>query len=360
MKLKTDTLIILIPGFPANEADSSCLPAQQALVRSLNALFPALQVKLIAFQYPFRDDVYRWHGNEVLPLNGQNRGRIHRLLTWLRAWRTFRKIKRKQTVTGILSCWLGECALVGQLLAKRYRLPHLTWLLGQDALPGNRFARLLHPRAVTLAAISDQLAENYFRTYGVRPAHVIPNGIDPSVFGEMLMPRDIDILGAGSLISLKQYDIFIDIVVAIKKQRPQLRVVLCGDGPQKEELQGMIRQYQLHDTVLLTGELKHEEILRHMQRSRVFLHPSSYEGFSGACLEALYAGAEVVSFLQPMHAWIRKWHVVPDVASAVITIEQLLLQVPADHGPVLPFHMHDSARGLMEVFGYQPANSLHR
>jgi glycosyltransferase involved in cell wall biosynthesis len=359
MKLKTDTLIILIPGFPTDEADSSCLPAQQSLVRSLNALFPALQVKVIAFQYPFRDDRYWWHGNEVLPLNGQNRPGIHRVLTWLKAWRLFRKIKSKLTVVGILSCWLGECALVGQLLAKKYQLPHLIWLLGQDALPGNRYARLLHPPAATLAAISDQLAKNYFSTYSVKPAHVIPNAIDPTVFSETQVTRDIDILGAGSLISLKQYDIFIDIVAAIKTQRPKLRVVLCGDGPQKQELQEKIRQYQLRDTVLLTGELKHDEILRHMQRSRVFLHPSSYEGFSGACLEALYAGAQVVSFLQPMHAWIRKWHVVPDAASAVSTIEQLLLQLPADHGPVLPFHMHDSARRVMEVLGYEPANSLH-
>ena len=49
-----------------------------------------------------------------------------------------------------------------------------------------------------------------------------------------------------------------------------------------------------------------------MQRTKIFLHTSSYEGFSGACLEALYAGAHVISFCEPMKQKIDHWHIVKD------------------------------------------------
>ena len=34
------TLVILTPGFPSNEADTTCLPMQQNLVRSLKLMYP--------------------------------------------------------------------------------------------------------------------------------------------------------------------------------------------------------------------------------------------------------------------------------------------------------------------------------
>jgi hypothetical protein len=61
--------------------------------------------------------------------------------------------------------------------------------------------------------------------------------------------------------------------------------------------------------ISLTGEMDHSTVLALMQRSKLMLHTSSYEGFSGACLEALYAGAHVISFFSPQDAWIRHWHI---------------------------------------------------
>jgi len=44
--------------------------------------------------------------------------------------------------------------------------------------------------------------------------------------------------------------------------------------------------------------LAHPELLEWMQRGKVFLHPSSYEGFGIVCIEALCSGAEVISFVK--------------------------------------------------------------
>jgi glycosyltransferase involved in cell wall biosynthesis len=51
--------------------------------------------------------------------------------------------------------------------------------------------------------------------------HVIPPGIDEREFPRPNSTKDIDIVAAGSLIPLKQYHIFIEVVAELKKPCPQ-------------------------------------------------------------------------------------------------------------------------------------------
>jgi glycosyltransferase involved in cell wall biosynthesis len=147
---------------------------------------------------------------------------------------------------------------------------------------------------------------------------------------------------------------FIAAVGALKGKHPSVKAILCGAGPLLHELKRQAQQLGLENNITFTGEITHEETLKHMQRSRVFFHPSSYEGFSGACLEALYAGAHVVSFFAPMHAWIRHWHVVENQDEAIEKIDALLRLPAGDNDPVLPYRIEDSAREMLRLFGHTP------
>jgi glycosyltransferase involved in cell wall biosynthesis len=86
--------------------------------------------------------------------------------------------------------------------------------------------------------------------------------------------------------------------------------MIIGGGPEKERLQDFIVKYGLQQNVTLTGQLPYYDVLKLMQRSKILLHPSSYEGFSGVCQEALCAGAQVVSFCRAMNYEIENWHIV--------------------------------------------------
>lgn len=55
-------LLILSPGFPESEADTTCLPPQQVFVRALKAEYPELHIIVLSFQYPFFAAEYDWHG----------------------------------------------------------------------------------------------------------------------------------------------------------------------------------------------------------------------------------------------------------------------------------------------------------
>src|ERR1700712_3461860 len=178
MDRKNKTLIILIPGFPASEEDSTCLPFPQAFIKHLKLLDPELNIRVIAFQYPYFKAIYQWHGIEVHAYNGRNRGGIRRLLLWWRINRSMAKLFHAEDIIGVLSFWMGEAALLAKYAANKYVVQSFTWLMGQDARKYNRYVSFIRPKQKSLIALSDFLADEFFRNYKIMPTHTIPPGID--------------------------------------------------------------------------------------------------------------------------------------------------------------------------------------
>jgi glycosyltransferase involved in cell wall biosynthesis len=345
-----ETLIILSPGFPVNEADSTCLPPQQVFLRALKQNYPDLKIIVIAFEYPFIRRHYHWFGVQVIALGGKNKSGLLRRLNWLRAWHALNKLNKQHLVIGLLSFWFDECAFIAHHFAKRNKLKHYSWLLGQDARPGNRYFKLIKPKGDELIALSDAVQKEVYKNYSILPAHVITGGIDTSLFSNAPCPRDIDILGVGSLIPLKQYGVFIDAIKFISQYIPQVRAVICGKGPEKEKLLQQIKDYGLENNIVLRYEVPHTEALALMQRSKVFLHPSEYEGFGAVLFEALYAGAQVVSFVKPMDQKMEHHHVVGNTEEMQHKVLELLMNEHPDHNPVLPYPIADVAAKIMTLF----------
>jgi len=354
-KNKLKTLVILTPGFPANEADSTCIPPQQIFVKALKEARPELNIIILTFQYPFFSGEYTWHGMKVISFGGENKGRAFRLFTGLRVWRTLRKLNEDHQLIGLLSFWFGKCALIASGFARRHQLTNYCWILGQDAKAGNKYFNRIRPAGGSLIALSDFIAAEFSRNYGVRPEHLVPVGIEASLFGAADGVRDIDIIGAGNLIPLKQYGIFLEIIHALKTARPDIRAVICGDGPEMKKLDSRIKELELENNVLLKGRLPHPEVLLLMQRSKLFMHTSCYEGFGAVCLEALYAGAQVVSFVKPMQAAIQNWHIAAGTAEMVNILNTLLHDAHLKHEPVLPFPIQENVKKMMRLFDQSDA-----
>lgn len=347
---KVKTLVIITPGFPENEADSTCVPPQQVFVKALKEVSPQLNVVVLSLQYPFHSNEYYWHGIKVIPFGGGDKGKLFRLFTGLRVYLALRKLAAAYELTGLLSFWFGKCAHVANGFAKRYGLPHYSWILGQDAKPGNKYFNKIKPDGGSLIALSDFIVREFNKNYGVLPQHIVPVGIDPGLFCPADTERDIDILGAGSLIPLKQYHIFLEVIRSLKEFHPNIKAAICGDGPEMKLLHTMVIIMGLEDNITLMGRLSHQEVLAQMQRCKVFLHPSNYEGFGAVCLEALYAGARVVSFVRPMNKAIRNWHIADDQEHMIQLSHNILKCPDLGHQPVMPFSIHENARKILKLY----------
>jgi len=350
MNRNEKTLIILTPGFPKDEADSTCLPMQQQLVTALNQINPSLNIIILSFQYPYHTEEYNWFGKKVIPFNGRNKGGLSRLSLRRKINAALKKIHNDTPITGLLSFWYGECALIGHRFAETNRLKHFCWILGQDAKKENKYPRRIAIGPGELIALSDFLQTEFQKNHGIKPALLVPAGVDTKQFDTNKKERDIDILGAGSLIPLKQHEIFIEIVAGIKKKLPRIKAVLLGNGPEKEKLQALITKSGLETTITMTGEVSYKEVLQFMQRSKLLLHPSSYEGFSGVCLEALYAGAHVVSFCQAMNSEIEHWHIAGSKEQMKQDAFEILENPGTSYEKVLFWDLDQVAKKILQLF----------
>ena len=115
-------------------------------------------------------------------------------------------------------------------------------------------------------------------------------GIIPDDFPPLNNERDIDILGVGGLIPLKNYQLFIRLIKSILPDFPNLKAVIIGEGKERKIIEQMIEEWNLSEHISLTGMLPRHEVLNYMNRSRIFLHPSTYESFGFVFSEALYSG----------------------------------------------------------------------
>src|SRR5687768_13415821 len=126
------SLVILTPGFPSSESDSTCLPMQQQFVRSLQEANPDLNVFVLSLQYPYHSKTYKWFDATVFSFNGQNKGGIARLVLRQKVYKTLKSIKAANNIIGLLSFWYGECAYIGSRFGNKHGIRHRCWLLGQD------------------------------------------------------------------------------------------------------------------------------------------------------------------------------------------------------------------------------------
>ena len=344
------TLVILTPAFPANESETVWVQSKQLFVRKLKENFPSLKIIILSFNYPYHTREYLWRGIRVIGFNGMHTRKLKRLLLWMRVWRKLKSIKKQENISGILSFWCGECALVGNRFAKRNAIKHFCWISGMDAKKENKLVKLIRPQPNELIAMSAFLVNEFNKNHLIKPQHTIPIGIDASEFAEVSAKRDIDILGVGTFNAFKQYDVFIHIVKELSMTFPSIKAIICGEGTEKTRLEELIKNLKLENNITLTGLVTHGEVLQYMQRARVFIHPSLYEGFGAVCIEALYAGAYVISFCDPMQIQINRWQIAKTKEDMKAKALEILNNPFPDHKPILLYSMNDSVKAIMDLF----------
>jgi len=139
---------------------------------------------------------------------------------------------------------------------------------------------------------------------GVRGVQVVPNGIDFESIDRIKAARkQSDIIYVGRLVAHKNVDLLIRAVSLASNEVPDIKAIIIGDGPEMEKLRALTRDLGLERNVEFTGFLEsYDEAVALMKSSRVFVLPSSREGFGMAALEANACGLPVVTVNHRMNA----------------------------------------------------------
>jgi 1,2-diacylglycerol 3-alpha-glucosyltransferase len=299
-------IAILTPGFAVDEGDTNCIPALQDFLIGLANQAPGLHLTVFSLRYPHLREPYGWHGIEVFPAGGRQLRFPAVVPSWVRLASRFARVKRQKPVHLIHSFWLGECAMLGQMLSRRYGVPHVVTLMGQEVAGYNPYARLLRSRRTTFVAVSEFQRGELLKHHARDVHEVIPWGI-ADIDTTRPVARDIDVLGVGSLTDVKDFGTFLDVVSLVRYAKPGLVCRIVGDGPNRAQLECKARALGLTEAVRFEGRLSREQVFERMRRSRVLLHASRFESFGLVFAEALACSARIVSrpvgFAEPGPSW---------------------------------------------------------
>jgi glycosyltransferase involved in cell wall biosynthesis len=103
------------------------------------------------------------------------------------------------------------------------------------------------------------------------------------------------IVGCGRLHRQKGFDLLIEAFADLNDARA--RLVILGEGPEREALETLVRSRGVADRVLMPGFESHPE--KWFAQATLFVLPSRWEGFGHVLVEALTAGVPVVSAWAP-------------------------------------------------------------
>ena len=152
---------------------------------------------------------------------------------------------------------------------------------------------------------------NYFKKvisgWGVAPEKikVVYNAIDQKKYQIDLTPAEVRkklgfkendrlILTIARLAAWKGIDRVLEILPAIKKEIPEVKYLVAGQGYFLEKLKSLAKENNLEEAVIFLGLVRQEDIPLFLKAAEVLVLYSGYEGMSHVLLECLAASVPAV------------------------------------------------------------------
>ncbi|MDD5086688.1 MAG: glycosyltransferase, partial [Candidatus Nanoarchaeia archaeon] len=125
---------------------------------------------------------------------------------------------------------------------------------------------------------------------------VVENWVDNEEIESIRKLRqNFDVIYAGRFMKHKNVDLIVNSIYILKKKFPDIRVILIGDGPEKEKIIQLIKELGLQKNIETRNFMLREKIYEYMKSSKSFILPSVIEGFGIIVIEANACGLPVVT-----------------------------------------------------------------
>ncbi len=202
----------------------------------------------------------------------------------------------------------------GYVLSKLFHLPNVLAIHGGDIFdpskslsPHNtpilkQTVKYMLNKADCVVAQSTDTRKNAYDYYNIkRPIEIIPLGIKKPVFIKKSREDfnfgndEMIFCTVGRLVKRKNIEDTLDILSEIRNNH-KFKFIIMGDGPERENLYELAKQYNISDNVLMMGNVSDELKFQLISLSDIFLSTALHEGFGLVFLEAMDAGIPVISY----------------------------------------------------------------
>lgn len=207
-----------------------------------------------------------------------------------------------------ISIKLKKLLMDFQLFITWYEVWRNYWFdyLGMKGIFGYITETLASKLTSSNIAISDKVKSDLVKLLNISEdkVKVIYNGVD--FYGIQKIEKaeeESDIIYVGRLVPHKNIDILLKAIAEVKKHIPRIRVNIIGNGPLMPYLKNLSRELNIVENVNFYGFIENEtKIYSIMKASKIFILPSTREGFPNVLLEANSCGLPVITVKHRMNA----------------------------------------------------------
>ena len=195
----------------------------------------------------------------------------------------------------ILSLVIARMAGIPRLMTNHSLMGNV--LRKRPVLIATRLSLKLANAVIAVSSAVEQESKSLFKGALYR----IPNGIDLRSPNGKAQSIAIDVKGKIAITTVsrmtkrKGVQELIPIAVKLLKKYDNLLFLMVGDGPLREELENKIKELNLSQNFLFTGEVSRETVFNLLDKTDIFVLPSRQEAFGVVILEAFLKKVSVVA-----------------------------------------------------------------
>ena len=214
----------------------------------------------------------------------------------------YKKILKEEGKPDILHAHF--CFLQGYFAAtlkEKYNIPlviteHSSELINEFDVSRTKYFSYAYNNADKIIAVGTALQRKIKERFG-SDSIVVPNIVSLQEFSykEKSYSKEncFPYIAVGSAIYGKGFDIVLKAFA--KLNEPKARLIIVGDGAEREKLEHLARHLGIYNQVDFKGLLSRAEIAPLIQQSNVFILTSRYETFGIVYIEAMATGTPVIA-----------------------------------------------------------------
>lgn len=177
--------------------------------------------------------------------------------------------------------------------AKTITWEHANYFNNWDSRVFPCFRRFAAKHSGALVVLTDKDKKNYQDNIRTKtPIYAISNPVNRHDFVYDVHSKTI--LSAGLLLPIKGYEKAIQVARKVFDVCQDWKWIICGEGPERNYLEQLIKEYNLQEKMILKGTVQNME--EQYQRASMFVMTSQMEGLPMVLLEAKSWGLPLVSF----------------------------------------------------------------
>jgi glycosyltransferase involved in cell wall biosynthesis len=195
--------------------------------------------------------------------------------------------------------------LAGVLVSRMRKLCLITRVSGFDPIPTLNFIQrwfliTIFRRSDLIVSINSDFMEREIRYICPESSVVVlPHGIDLEAREKPKKmpsgPRK-NLLFVGRLIFYKNVEMLCVTMKEVLKKYEDARLTIIGSGPDEDKVKSCIKDAGLERSIILKGDMPHDEVMRHMRKADLFVFPSQHEPRGLVLIEAMSTGLPIVAF----------------------------------------------------------------